>query len=73
MPLYEYECRECGERFESLRSMSDRDRKLDCPRCGKRAAQRLPSTFAASVSSSAPASAGGACGAEGCSYGSKFG
>ena len=32
MPLYEYE--HCGERFETILPISDRD-KATCPKCGK--------------------------------------
>ena len=32
MPIYEYECKECGLRFEKLQKMSDRP--IDtCPLC----------------------------------------
>ncbi|HNY66898.1 MAG TPA: zinc ribbon domain-containing protein [Deltaproteobacteria bacterium] len=33
MPIYEYQCRDCGEEFEKLVPMSARE--PDCPRCGK--------------------------------------
>ncbi|MBM4428762.1 MAG: zinc ribbon domain-containing protein [Chloroflexi bacterium] len=34
MPVYEYSCEECGERFEKwLRSLSSTE-QLCCPRCG---------------------------------------
>jgi putative FmdB family regulatory protein len=33
MPVYEYECRECGP-FTQMRPMADCDRPGDCPRCG---------------------------------------
>ncbi len=33
MPIYVYECRECGQRFESLRSMSRRTEAPPCPTC----------------------------------------
>ncbi|NMB75950.1 MAG: zinc ribbon domain-containing protein [Myxococcales bacterium] len=36
MPLYEYRCPACGERFELLRSASERDDEAQCPRCGKK-------------------------------------
>src|SRR5215467_7183905 len=34
MPIYEFECTECGERFERLQKLSDPD-PTDCPTCGK--------------------------------------
>lgn len=33
MPLYEYECRQCGVRFERLQKMTDAP-LTDCPECG---------------------------------------
>ncbi len=34
MPTYEYECNDCGHRFEAFQKMSDNP--LDtCPECGK--------------------------------------
>ena len=40
MPIYEYECRKCGEKFESFRGISDNDDKVICPVCGEKAAKR---------------------------------
>lgn len=33
MPLYEYECRQCGGRFERRQSVRD-EPVADCPECG---------------------------------------
>ncbi len=34
MPLYEYECHGCGQRFTDIMSIDDHDkRKLVCPKC----------------------------------------
>ncbi len=32
MPIYEYECRRCGHRFELIQKLSDKRRKR-CPEC----------------------------------------
>lgn len=40
MPLYEYECEACGERFELIRRYSDPDVHV-CARCGKGPVRRL--------------------------------
>lgn len=34
MPLYEYQCDSCGERFELIRKFSDPPLDV-CPKCGK--------------------------------------
>ena len=36
MPIYEYECSQCGERCEFLQKMSDAP-KTDCPNCASAA------------------------------------
>ena len=42
MPIYEYQCEDCGDKFEVKQSMKD-DPLTTCPRCGKRV-QRLISS-----------------------------
>lgn len=34
MPLYEYQCEECGGRFERIRKFSDPPLEEPCPKCG---------------------------------------
>ena len=34
MPLYEYQCEDCGERFERIRKFSDPPLDERCPNCG---------------------------------------
>jgi putative FmdB family regulatory protein len=45
MPLYEYVCRQCGERFEKLVRASDAQ-TVACPRCESASVTRAFSTFA---------------------------
>jgi len=40
MPIYEYECGECGSYMEALQKMSD-DPLKQCPKCGKDALKKL--------------------------------
>jgi putative FmdB family regulatory protein len=71
MPLYEYYCRRCQQRFELLRPLARMDDPAPCPK-GHKGAERMLSTFAAfSQGSGGPGEAlggGGGCG--GCSAGS---
>ncbi|NJD10942.1 MAG: zinc ribbon domain-containing protein [Gemmatimonadetes bacterium] len=53
MPVYEYQCRSCGRRFEALRRMSERTQAPRCPKCG---AEETELAF------SAPAFLGGSSG-----------
>lgn len=68
MPLYEYRCSSCGERFEVLQRIGAGADGVRCPRCGADSVQRVHSTFA-SVAGNAPAPCGApsraACGTGG--------
>ena len=47
MPIYEYTCKACEEKFEQLvRSMSNTD-KVKCPKCGSSKTARALSVFSA--------------------------
>lgn len=46
MPIFEYECRECQEIFESLQLSRSREEDTECPRCGSEQTERVVSTFA---------------------------
>lgn len=68
MPIYEYRCEGCGNRFEKL--VRGEARAVECPGCGGEQLERQYSTFAAQVSGGggdvcAPAPSGG-CGAGMC-------
>ncbi|MCK9463802.1 MAG: zinc ribbon domain-containing protein [Proteobacteria bacterium] len=40
MPLYEYECPRCGETFEAITRITDKD-ETECPECGSPAVRQL--------------------------------
>lgn len=40
MPLYEYKCAKCGNRFEKIESISAPE-KQKCPKCGGRAERQI--------------------------------
>jgi putative FmdB family regulatory protein len=71
MPLYEYRCESCGEKFEKLLSMSAASANgISCPDCGGES-RRLVSTFAAhSKGESGQTSSIGGGGCAGCGGGS---
>ena len=56
MPVYEYECNSCGEKFEWKRGITESDSKVKCPKCGVTEPRRVFSSFARGSSSS-----GGGC------------
>jgi putative FmdB family regulatory protein len=45
MPIYEYQCAQCGERFEVLHPMGDDGSKLSCPKCNAQSPKSLFSSF----------------------------
>jgi len=45
MPIYEYECTKCGEKFELRRNIADRDADAECPECHDEHPRRLCSMF----------------------------
>ena len=64
MPIYEYACRECTNRFDLLRTLSDPP--PECPECGSEQPTRLISVISGLTGSGRPAvSAGGGCGCGG--------
>jgi putative FmdB family regulatory protein len=58
MPIYEYRCQDCEEKFEQLRRMADADAASVCPKCSSPRVEREWSCFAA----------GGACGPAGSGF-----
>jgi putative FmdB family regulatory protein len=45
MPIYEYECRKCKERFEVLQKINEDNSHLCCPKCQTDRPQRVLSPF----------------------------
>jgi putative FmdB family regulatory protein len=63
MPLYEYRCADCQERFEVLQSLGEGSEGLTCPRCGGSQVEKQFSTFSGVSSSGASeATSVGGCG-----------
>ena len=46
MPLYEYECKECGCEFERMVRFSEADQNPACPTCQSQATRKKISVFA---------------------------
>jgi len=45
MPIYEYICHECGERFEIIRPIKEADSPIRCTTCQGHQTQRAVSVF----------------------------
>jgi putative FmdB family regulatory protein len=74
MPIYEYRCESCGDKFEKLVRRSTDVLEAGCPSCGEKHLEQQYSTFAARGGASEGASftpaetrgcAGGMCGSPG--------
>ncbi len=46
MPIYEFRCEDCGDRFEKLCFSPRDEEEAHCPRCGSHRVRREFSTFA---------------------------
>jgi putative FmdB family regulatory protein len=52
MPIYEYDCKACGERFDRL--VRRQDERIACPKCGSEQVTKRFSTFAPSSGGGKP-------------------
>jgi putative FmdB family regulatory protein len=68
MPVYEYACKDCGHKFDSLRLMKDADSPIACKHCQSLQTHRKLSTFFSSSEGRTAGSQGGGC--SGCNGGS---
>ena len=51
MPLFEYECQECGHGFEVLQMKKEDEDDMKCPRCGSSNVVKLLSSFSSKSNS----------------------
>lgn len=72
MPVFEYRCQDCGQRYDILHIGSERREDVVCPSCQSTHHKKLLSVFNASTdapanspSAPAPACGNGACGVGG--------
>ena len=51
MPTYQYRCQKCGEIFEHIEHVAERESaRLHCPKCGSEIVQHQPTQFFAKTS-----------------------
>lgn len=67
MPIYEFECRACGKKFEEFFQSMSGAKSAPCPKCKSKRTQRQFSVFGMGGSSK---SSGGGSSCSGCSRGS---
>ena len=46
MPIYEYRCTRCGQQYEKIRRVTERDRPAECPECKSQDSELQVSAFA---------------------------
>lgn len=61
MPIFEFQCLDCGLNFEKLVFKPSQSADLSCPQCGSRKLEDKISTFSSASSSKAGASGGANC------------
>jgi len=59
MPIFEYVCGECGEKFEKLVRSASAPCEVVCPKCGAKKVEKAFSLFGVSGGRSGTASVGG--------------
>jgi len=69
MPIYEYQCTQCGQKFEVRQAIGEDGSSLNCPKCHAGEPKRLLSLFFSHASSetepsevSCPTCNSGVCG-----------
>ncbi len=67
MPIFEYKCRKCKDKFEVLFRSRDESLAVACPKCGSSKVERMMSAFAGKAGNTASGGAGcGGCTASSC-------
>lgn len=66
MPIFEYKCKQCDNKFEILHKSSVNQEEVTCPKCNSKENKKLLSTFSASgfSSSSNAGCESGSCGVQ---------
>jgi putative FmdB family regulatory protein len=59
MPIYEYQCKKCGNLFDVFQSVGATGENLNCPTCGEPKPDRVFSAFGTGNASFASGSSAG--------------
>jgi putative FmdB family regulatory protein len=70
MPLYEYECQDCGREFEKMVRFSETSLLPECPQCHSRHTRKQIAVFAAALGASSGSPSTSSSG--NCSPGGRF-
>ena len=69
MPIYEYNCKKCGKKFEKLVKISEGNIKVECPDCGSGDVKKVFSVFGVCGEKKAGGSSCSSCSSPSCSSG----
>lgn len=61
MPIFEYECKKCNNKFEVLHKSTANLEEVICPKCQSKENKKLFSSFSASVKGNFTKSYGSSC------------
>lgn len=64
MPIYEYQCRKCGEFFEKIQKVNEGAESVACPYCGEREPEKVLSGFSSLKRSESVSSCGSSGGSK---------
>jgi putative FmdB family regulatory protein len=62
MPIFEYRCKECGEKFETLVYSTSDTEQVECPECGSAQTEKQMSMFASSGGNGSSSASANSCG-----------
>jgi putative FmdB family regulatory protein len=60
MPIYEYQCEDCGASFDKFVRSQTASFQVECPKCHSKNCRKQISMFGSSVGSGATSGSGGA-------------
>jgi putative FmdB family regulatory protein len=61
MPIYEYECTDCGEPFEELILSISKEVEVNCPSCESKSVKKKISLFGTTASDTGSSFSSAAC------------
>ena len=62
MPIFEYRCKDCGEKFETLVYSTSDTGDIECPECGSTQTEKQMSMFASSGGNGSGGASKSSCG-----------
>jgi len=66
MPIYTYECKDCGEKFDLLIGVTSEKTELKCRKCSSKNIQKTISSFSVGNSGNKLGSSGSSCSTGSC-------